>query len=78
MKCLKTHIDSSHIKSFMTNLEIKNTEICICQDKRVTQKWKQKTKKEYKTIQNRGKSNIDFLFHILVFNLNFMTLLLLW
>ena len=55
----------------MPNLEIKNRESFICQDKKEllpSEKKKKKTRKK-----NPGKLNTPFVYNILVLNLNFKT-----
>ena len=58
----------------MPNLEIKNRESFICQDKKEFLPSEKKTKNKKKTRKkNPGKLNTPFVYNILVLNLNFKT-----
>ena len=60
----------------MPNLEIKNRESFICQDKKEllpNEKKKKKKKKKKTRKKNPGKLNTPFVYNILVLNLNFKT-----
>ena len=58
----------------MPNLEIKNRESFICQDKKeLLSSEKKKKKKKKKIKKNPGKLNTPFVYNILVLNLNFKT-----
>ena len=56
----------------MPNLEIKNRESFICQDKKELLP-SEKKKKKKKRKKNPGKLNTPFVYNILVLNLNFKT-----
>ena len=57
----------------MPNLEIKNRESFICQDKKELLPSEKKKKKKKKIKKNPGKLNTPFVYNILVLNLNFKT-----
>ena len=56
----------------MPNLEIKNRESFICQDKKELLPSEKKKKKKTRK-KNPGKLNTPFVYNILVLNLNFKT-----
>ena len=57
----------------MPNLEIKNRESFICQDKKELLSSEKKKKKKKTRKKNPGKLNTPFVYNILVLNLNFKT-----
>ena len=57
----------------MPNLEIKNRESFICQDKKELLPSEKKKKKKKTRKKNPGKLNTSFVYNILVLNLNFKT-----
>ena len=57
----------------MPNLEIKNRESFICQDKKELLLSEKKKKKKKTRKKNPGKLNTPFVYNILVLNLNFKT-----
>ena len=57
----------------MPNLEIKNRESFICQDKKELLPNEKKKKKKKTRKKNPGKLNTPFVYNILVLNLNFKT-----
>ena len=57
----------------MPNLQIKNRESFICQDKKELLPSEKKKKKKKTRKKNPGKINTPFVYNILVLNLNFKT-----